>query len=190
MDTVLLNTEVAFPNTNGSAIASAAAASLKSLLASNPRQVYTASGAALLASAVVAISNVTQSSRLPTAAVSAQIPPGPAPVQYLLKENLVRLLLNPVAVATTPSSSCPPLRGERSPVAHRSEAVQHLLGKIVVRLPVTVLSEQEAFWPLVIMMGAFVLRSSPGSGCVYSCYIAASLPPLEVKQYLLVATPN
>ena len=100
MDTVLLNTEVTFPNTAGSAIASAAAASLKSTLSSNPRQVYTASGSALLAAAVVAISNVTQTSSLPAvAAPPAEIPPGPAPVQFLLKENLVRLLLNSLAVA-------------------------------------------------------------------------------------------
>ena len=90
VDNVLLDTEVTFPTTAGSEIAAAAAASLKSTLSSNPRQVYTASGAALLASAVVAISNVTQTSSLPEPASPAQIPPGPAPVQYLLKQNLVR----------------------------------------------------------------------------------------------------
>lgn len=92
MDTVLLNTEVTFPNTAGSAVAAAAAASLKSTLLYNPGQVYTASGAALLASAVVAVSNVTQSTSRPVVAAPSQIPPGPAPVQFLLKENLVGLL--------------------------------------------------------------------------------------------------
>ena len=119
VDTVLLNTEVTFPNTAGSAIASAAAASLKDTLSSNPRQVYTASGAALLASAVVAISNVTQTSSLPVVAPPAQIPPGPAPVQYLLKENLVRLLLTPLLVRLPhlSSSSFTTLEADRAPSA-------------------------------------------------------------------------
>ena len=91
---MLLNTEVTFPNTAGSALATAAASSLANTLTSNPGQVYTASGAALLASAVVAITNVSQASSLVTSLVAppAQIAPGPAPVQYLLTEDLVRLL--------------------------------------------------------------------------------------------------
>ena len=94
VNTVLLNTEVTFPSTAGSALATAAASSLATTLTSNPGQVYTASGAALLASAVVAITNVSQASSLVTSLVapSAQIAPGPAPVQYLLTENLVRRL--------------------------------------------------------------------------------------------------
>lgn len=114
VDTVLLNTDVTFPNTAGSAVAAAAAASLKTTLLSNPGQVYTASGAALLASAVVAISNVTQSTSLPVVAGPSQIPPGPAPVQFLLKENLVRPAVGLPLALLQPLLLChsPGLRGQ------------------------------------------------------------------------------
>ena len=94
VNTINLDTEVTFPNTAGSALATAAASSLTSTLSSDPGQVYTASGAALLTSATVAITNVTQSTSLVTslATPAAQIGPGPAPVQYLLTAQLVGLL--------------------------------------------------------------------------------------------------
>ena len=91
VNTINLDTEVTFPNTAGSALATAAASSLTSTLSSDPGQVYTASGAALLTSAMVAITNVTQATSLVTtlATPAAQIGPGPAPVQYLLTAQLV-----------------------------------------------------------------------------------------------------
>lgn len=91
-----LNTEVTFPTTAGSALATAAASSLTNTLSSNPGQVYTASGASLLASATVAITNVTQATSLVTSLETpmAEIGPGPAPVQYLLTANLVSLFIN------------------------------------------------------------------------------------------------
>ena len=91
VNSISLDTEVLFPNTADSALTSAAASSLSSTLSSNPGQVYTASGAALLASAQIAISNVTQDSTMPLAKPVAQIAPGPAPVQYLLTANLVSM---------------------------------------------------------------------------------------------------
>ena len=93
--TINLNTEVTYPTTAGSALATAAASSLTNTLSSNPGQVYTASGAALLASATVAITNVTQATSLVTSLETpmAEIGPGPAPVQYLLTANLVSLLI-------------------------------------------------------------------------------------------------
>ncbi len=93
--TINLNTEVTFPTTAGSALATAAASSLTNTLSSNPGQVYTASGASLLASAIVAITNVTQATSLITSLETpvAEIGPGPAPVQYLLTANLVILLI-------------------------------------------------------------------------------------------------
>ena len=89
---VSLNTMVLFPDAS-SGLASSAAASLVSTLSSNPGQVYSASASALLASAAIATSNVIQDSILSTAGAkpAAQIAPGPAPVQYLLKANLVSL---------------------------------------------------------------------------------------------------
>lgn len=102
--TINLNTEVTFPTTADSALATAAASSLTNSLSSNPGQVYTASGASLLASAIVAITNVTQATSLLTSSETpvAQIGPGPAPVQYLLTANLV----SPVITAVTaPCSS-------------------------------------------------------------------------------------
>lgn len=91
VNTINLDSEVTFPNTAGSALATAAASSLYSTLSSNPGQVYTASGAALLTSATVAINNVTQATSYVTSleTPAAQIGPGPAPVQYLLTANLV-----------------------------------------------------------------------------------------------------
>ena len=91
VDTVLLDSDVTFPNTAGIKAAATAAARLTSTLSSNPGQVYTASGAALLASAVVVISNVSQTSSLPVVVPPSQIPPGPAPVQFLLTEDLVSM---------------------------------------------------------------------------------------------------
>ncbi len=93
--TINLNTEVTYPTTAGSALATAAASSLTNTLSSNPGQVYTASGASLLASATVAITNVTQATSLVTSLETpmAEIGPGPAPVQYLLTANLVSLLI-------------------------------------------------------------------------------------------------
>jgi hypothetical protein len=94
VNTINLNAEVSFPTTAGSALATAAASSLTNTLSSNPGQVYTASGASLLASAIVAITNVTQATSLVTSLETpvAEIGPGPAPVQYLLTANLVTLL--------------------------------------------------------------------------------------------------
>ena len=104
VNTINLNSEVTFPTTAGSALATAAASSLTNTLSSNPGQVYTASGASLLASAIVAITNVTQATSLVTSLQTpvAEIGPGPAPVQYLLAANLVILLIT----AVTQSSSC------------------------------------------------------------------------------------
>ena len=92
MSTITLDTEVTFPTTAGSALATAAASSLTDTLTTDPGQVYLASGAALLTSAAVSVTNVTQTTSLVTSVATpvAQIGPGPAPVQYLLTANLVR----------------------------------------------------------------------------------------------------
>ncbi|KAL0031209.1 hypothetical protein WJX77_009639 [Trebouxia sp. C0004] len=114
VNTINLNTEVTFPTTAGSALATAAASSLTNTLSSNPGQVYTASGASLLASAIVAITNVTQATSLVTSVETpaAEIGPGPAPVQYLLTANLT---CDPTCVAAPVSGR--KLLGESSPWA-------------------------------------------------------------------------
>ena len=90
-----MDTEVTFPTTAGSALATAAASSLTNTLTTDPGQVYLASGAALLTSAAVSVTNVTQTTSLVTSVATpvAQIGPGPAPVQYLLTANLVRTVI-------------------------------------------------------------------------------------------------
>ncbi|KAL3157740.1 hypothetical protein ABBQ32_012165 [Trebouxia sp. C0010 RCD-2024] len=119
VDSVLLNTDVTFPNTAGIQAAAAAAAQLTSTLSSNPGQVYTASATALLASAVVEISSITQTSSLPVAVPPSQIPPGPVPVQFLLTEDLS---CDPTCVAS-PAGSRKLLGTESSPQGVLAQAL-------------------------------------------------------------------
>ena len=87
-----------FPTTLDSATASSAAHSLYSALNTNPGQVYTASGAQLLTSATVAITDASLATSPVPPRPSVALPPGVAPVQFLLSGDLT---CDPTCVASS-----------------------------------------------------------------------------------------
>lgn len=100
VSSITLAAAVTFPTTIDSASASTAAQSLYHTLNTNPGQVYTASGAELLTSATVAITNASMASSTISPRPPAALPPGVAPVQFLLSGALT---CDPTCVAVAPS---------------------------------------------------------------------------------------
>lgn len=98
VNSIVLAAAVTFPTTIDSTAASTAAHSLYSALNTNPGSVYTASSAALLTSATVAITNASLASSLVTPRPSATLPTGVAPVQFLLSGDS-GLTCDPTCVA-------------------------------------------------------------------------------------------
>lgn len=98
VNSIVLAAAVTFPTTIDSAAANSSAQSLYSALNTNPGSVYTASNAALLTSATVAITNASLATSTVAPRAATVLPTGKAPVQFLLSGNST-LACDPTCVA-------------------------------------------------------------------------------------------